>query len=164
LVRSVRCGPIRLPIAAIACRVTRKFGSSLASRTQQSKHPRPAVTAEEIRREWNTRTWQTVKGIYRRSGTPQKGPTRIRRMRLDRTVRRRFEGRLSRQTLSLDNRYGKGRGASRKRRSWSAATAVATTWHQASLSDAIAGAGSASVNGMGPQHGRRRRGSRSRLS
>ncbi len=153
---------VRLPIAfARAGRSQENERSSLASRRQQSKHPRPADTAEETKREWNARNWQTVTGSYHRSGTPKNGPG-IRRMRPDQTVRRRFEGRLTRQTPSMVNRYGKRPGVSRIRRSWPAATAVATTWRRASSSDAIAGAGSASLNAMGPQHGRRRRGSRSR--
>jgi hypothetical protein len=95
---------------------------------------------------WNAQNWQTAIGIDRRVTAPCHGPGRSEMMLLDRTPRRRFERRLD---------------PTRSRRSWSAATAAATTLLRASSSVATAVVGSASPNATGHRHRRRRQASRS---
>ena len=140
-----------------------KFGSSLASLRQQSKHPRPADTAEETKRKCNSRNWQELRAMGPRSATPRHAPRRIANTPFAHVVGRPFERRLRRPARSSDNCDRKRRRLSRKPKSWSAATVVVAIWLQASSSDATVGAGSVSVSDMGPRHERGKRRRRSKV-
>ncbi len=94
-----------------------------------------------------------------RSDAPHHRPSRIRRTRRGRPVRR-----LPRERPSRHGRSVRRWTASRNLTNWGAAIAGAMTWLRVSSSGGIADAASVSVNAMARRHGRGRRRSRNSLA